>query len=84
MRGGRTGKARRAASGVRYNEAVPKLSDYTVVVQPDAEEFLAYVPAIPGCHAAGTTPDEARTELENVFAMFAEHAEERGVALPAG
>jgi predicted RNase H-like HicB family nuclease len=34
--------------------------------------FVAYVPAIKGCHALGETPEEARSELQNVFDMIAE------------
>ncbi len=47
--------------------------DYTVVIRPDDNgTFVAYVPAIDGCHAWGRTPDEARAELANVFDMIAE------------
>lgn len=54
------------------------LDDYTVVTRPDDNgTFVAYVPAISGCHAWGRTPDEARTELQNVFHMIQdEYAEE--------
>ena len=58
------------------------LADYTVVVMPDDETFLAYVPAIPGCHAVGDTPEEAQRELRLVFEMFAEDARESGRPLP--
>ena len=41
------------------------LEDYTVVTRPDDNgTFVAYIPAIPGCHAWGQTPDEARTILK--------------------
>jgi predicted RNase H-like HicB family nuclease len=55
------------------------LHDYTVVTKPDDNgTYVAYVPAIPGCHAVGTTPDEARGELASVFEMIVEeYAEER-------
>ncbi len=49
------------------------LHDYTIVIRPDSNgTFVAYVPAIPGCHAWGRTPEEARTDLTNVFDMIAE------------
>ena len=49
------------------------LHDYTVVVKPDDNgTFVAYVPAIAGCHASGRTADAARAELANVFDMIAE------------
>ena len=49
------------------------LRDYTVVTRPDDNgTFVAYVPAIDGCHAWGASPDEARSELAPVFDMIAE------------
>ncbi|MCU0552768.1 MAG: type II toxin-antitoxin system HicB family antitoxin [Leptolyngbya sp. Prado105] len=49
------------------------LTDYTIVVRPDDNgTFVAYVPAIKGCHALGETPEEAQSELQNVFEMIAE------------
>jgi predicted RNase H-like HicB family nuclease len=48
-----------------------RLEDYTIVTRPDDNgTFVAYVPAIPGCHAWGRTSDEARTELVHVFDMI--------------
>ena len=52
---------------------MPEMHEYTVVTKPDDNEtFVAYVPAIPGCHAVGKTPDEARAELINVFSMISD------------
>lgn len=49
------------------------LKDYTIVIRPDDNNtFVAYVQAIPGCHAWGETLDEARDELVNVFEMIQE------------
>lgn len=62
---------------------MPKLSQYTVVIKPDDNgTFVAYVPAIPGCHAVGNTPDEANAELANVFSMIVEEYAEEGRPLP--
>ncbi len=59
------------------------LQNYTTVVRPDDNStFVAYVPAIPGCHAWGETPDEARAELANVFEMIREEYLEAGKLLP--
>lgn len=59
-----------------------QLQDYTVVVRPDDNgTFIAYVPAIDGCHAWGKTPDEARTALSDVFEMIAEEYAEHERAL---
>ena len=55
------------------------LSDYTIVLRPDTNgTFVAYMPAISGCHAWGKTVQEARQELENVFEMMVdEYREEK-------
>lgn len=59
------------------------LQDYTTVIRPDDNgTFVAYVPAISGCHAWGQTPDEARAELVYVFEMIQEEYQEQGYSLP--
>jgi predicted RNase H-like HicB family nuclease len=62
---------------------MPALQDYTIVLRPDDNStFVAYVPAIPGCHSWGQTLEEARRELINVFDMIqAEYAAD-GRSLP--
>jgi len=64
--------------------AAPKtLADYTIVVRPDDNgTYVAYAPAIEGCHAWGRSADEARAELQNVFAMIAEEYAEAKRPLP--
>ena len=59
------------------------LNDYTVVVMPDDGTFVAFVPALPGCHAVAYTPEEARAELDGAFEMWREEYAERGQPLPA-
>ena len=63
---------------------VRTLQDYTIVVRPDDNgTFVAYVPAIQGCHAWAQTQEEARAELAHVFQMIAEEYEEAARPLPA-
>ncbi|MDE3076474.1 MAG: type II toxin-antitoxin system HicB family antitoxin [Chloroflexota bacterium] len=60
-----------------------ELKDYTVVVRPDDNgTFVAYVPAIGGCHAWGQTSQEAQSELVHVFQMIREEYQEAGRSLP--
>lgn len=60
-----------------------KLHQYTVVIRPDDKRtFVAYVPAIPGCHAVSQTPAEAQAELSQVFEMIVEEYAQEGRALP--
>ena len=59
------------------------LQSYTVVLLPDDNgTFVAYVPAIPGCHAWGQTIEEAQAELIQVFAMIREEYQKAGQELP--
>jgi predicted RNase H-like HicB family nuclease len=54
-----------------------------MVIRPDDNgTFVAYLPAIPGCHAVGRTAAEAQSELTNVFSMVAEEYAEEGRPLP--
>lgn len=59
------------------------MADYTIVVRPDSNgTFVAYIPAIPGCHAWVKTTDEAGAELVNVFEMIREEYSEQKLPLP--
>ena len=59
------------------------LQDYTIVIRPDDNNtFVAYVPAIEGCHAWGETAEAARAELSNVFTMILEKYQEMGRSFP--
>lgn len=60
------------------------LQEYTTVIHPDDNgTFVAYVPAIPGCHAWGASPDKACAELIYVFEMLKEEYEEEGKSFPS-
>jgi predicted RNase H-like HicB family nuclease len=59
------------------------LDDYKVVLyrnQPDG--WVAEIPSISGCHALMPTPEEALTELAEVFRMIAEEHRESGKPMP--
>ena len=59
------------------------LFDYQMVCRRDDNgTFVAYVPAIEGCHAIGSTPQQAQEELHNVFDMISEEFAEEGKPLP--
>ncbi|MGD0954675.1 MAG: type II toxin-antitoxin system HicB family antitoxin [Methanotrichaceae archaeon] len=60
-----------------------RLYDYTIILRPDDNgTFVAYVPAILGCHAWGQTPEEAHAGLIDVFEMIREEYKEEGRMLP--
>lgn len=59
------------------------LNSYTIVLRPDSNgTFVAYVPAIEGCHAWGQTLEEAQAELIHVFEMIRDEYREAGQELP--
>jgi predicted RNase H-like HicB family nuclease len=59
------------------------LDHYTIVLRPDTNgTFIAYVPAIVGCHAWAETAQTAREELNHVFAMICEEYLAAGRSLP--
>ncbi len=59
------------------------LVDYTIIVRPDDNNtYVAYIPAIEGCHAWGKTEQKARLELNNVFDMILEEYIEQNKVLP--
>jgi predicted RNase H-like HicB family nuclease len=59
------------------------LDHYTIVLRPDTNgTFIAYVPAIVGCHAWAETAQTAREELNHVFAMLCEEYLAAGRSLP--
>jgi predicted RNase H-like HicB family nuclease len=59
------------------------LQDYINIIRPDDNgTFVAYVPAIPSCHALGKTQQEALTKLQDVFEMIVEEYEEEGKPFP--
>ena len=59
------------------------MRNYTMVIKPDDNgTYVAYIPAIPGCHAMGETPEEAQPALADVFAMITEEYEEEDRQLP--
>ncbi len=59
------------------------LRDYTIVLRPESNgTFVAYIPAIAGCHAWGQTSDEAQHELENVFDMIQAEYQAGGRSVP--
>jgi predicted RNase H-like HicB family nuclease len=59
------------------------LKHYTIVLRPeDNGTFVAYVPAIAGCHSWGKTIEEAQSELVHVFEMIRDEYQEAGRELP--
>jgi predicted RNase H-like HicB family nuclease len=59
------------------------INDYTIILRPDDNgTYVAYIPAIKGCHAWGETSEDARSELNHVFQMISEEYFEENKNLP--
>ena len=56
--------------------------NHTIIIEADDDGWMAYIPAIPGCHVPGDTLEEALQELEIVFEMILEEYSEEGRPLP--
>ena len=57
-------------------------ANFTVVIEPDGEEFHAYVPALPGCHTFGATLDETRANIVEAMQLHIESLLKDGEPLP--
>lgn len=54
----------------------------TIVIEKALDNYVVYVPDLPGCVAAGATRDEAIGEIEAAMALHIESLRERGGPVP--
>lgn len=47
-------------------------NEFTAIIEPGEEWFIAYCPEIPGANGQGRTIDEARTSLAEAIALILE------------
>jgi predicted RNase H-like HicB family nuclease len=57
-------------------------ANFTVVIEPDGDEFHAFAPALPGCHTFGATLDETRLNIIEAMQLHIECLLEDGETLP--
>lgn len=55
---------------------------FTVVIEPDEENYHAFVPALPGCHSFGDSVDEARENIAEALELHLENMVEDGETIP--
>ncbi len=53
---------------------------FTYRIEPDGEEFHAWVPELPGCHTHGKTIAEAMTNLKDAMTLYIEVEIEEEIA----
>ncbi len=55
---------------------------YALAVEPQEGGYLAYFPALPGCHTWGTTYEAAVKNAEEALAVYVETLRAHGDPLP--
>lgn len=55
---------------------------YAVVIEKAADNFLAYVPDLPGCVATGATVGDVKAEIRSAIAFHVEGLLDDGLPVP--
>lgn len=55
---------------------------YTVAIEPDEDQYHAYVPALPGCHTFAPTLDLARDYISEAMGLYIEGLQQEGELIP--
>ena len=65
---------------------MPKTLAYTLTIEfhPDDAGYLAFFPALPGCHSWGTTYEEAIKNAEEALIGYLEALQKNGESIPEG
>jgi antitoxin HicB len=71
-------------SSIRYGCTMPKTLAYalTIEFQPDESGYLAFFPALPGCHSWGSTYEEAVRNAEEALIGYLEALQKNGESIP--
>jgi predicted RNase H-like HicB family nuclease len=55
---------------------------FTVIIEPDENEFHAYVPSLSGCHSFGKTIEEAKKNIIEAIQLHIESMQKDGESIP--
>ena len=58
------------------------MREYTIVVTHEDDAYIVDVPALPGCHTYGATPDEALANAREAIEAYLEDLRESGEPIP--
>ena len=58
------------------------ICQFTIVIEPDEDQFHAFVPMLPGCHSFGRTIEEARAHIAEAIELHVEGLLEDGEEVP--
>lgn len=54
-------------------------NEFTAVIEPDGQWFIAYCPEVPGANGQGQTKQEAMVSLRDAIALILEDRREAGL-----
>src|SRR3954462_827575 len=80
-------RMRNAAEGPRKGAGVPSVfvpggamrNEFTAIIEPEGEWFVAYCPEIPGANGQGRSIAECRTSLGEAIALILQDRREDGL-----
>lgn len=58
------------------------MREYTIVVTREDDAYIVDVPALPGCHTYGHTPEEALANAREAIELYLEDLRESGEPVP--
>lgn len=58
------------------------MSDYLVIIEGSGDSYSAFVPDLPGCVAAGDTPEEVEQLIREAIALHIESLRANGEPVP--
>ena len=58
------------------------MENYLIIIEKSENGYSAYSPDVPGCAAAGSTADEARSEFLSALEFHFEGLKEDGLPIP--
>lgn len=58
------------------------MKKYLIVVEKTNSGYSAYSPDLPGCGSAGSTPEEAESNIKEAIQFHIEGLKEEGFAIP--
>ncbi|MGB8645680.1 MAG: type II toxin-antitoxin system HicB family antitoxin [Anaerolineae bacterium] len=59
-----------------------RVSELTVVLEPDEDGFHVYCPALKGCHSWGETREQALENIAEAIQLWLETAHRRNIPIP--
>jgi predicted RNase H-like HicB family nuclease/predicted RNA binding protein YcfA (HicA-like mRNA interferase family) len=83
---GNLGKELKAGTPGKHSASgrfeVSDVSDYLIIIEGDGDDYSGYVPELPGCVAAGDSPQEVEQLLREAIPLHLESLRQHGEPIP--